>query len=112
MGDLRRNFGQRIRQLRKARGLTQESLAEEAGLEPAYLGAVERGERNLTIDSIERIAKGFDLEPFHFFIFPKDMLVEQLDFTQEQVLGFMEDMSESKRKIILQIIALCSKISK
>lgn len=49
-------LGARVRDLRFARGLTQEGLAEELGVTPRYLAGIERGERNLTLDSIDALA--------------------------------------------------------
>jgi len=49
-------FGLRIRELRLERGLSQESLAHEAALHRTYMGSVERGERNVSIDNIYAIA--------------------------------------------------------
>ena len=49
-------LGNRIRALRKARGLSQERLAEGAGLHRTYVGGVERGERNPTLSTMIRIA--------------------------------------------------------
>ena len=46
-----------MKQLRLSRGLSQEKLAARAGLHPNYIGSVERAERNISIDNIERIAK-------------------------------------------------------
>jgi transcriptional regulator with XRE-family HTH domain len=54
---LRAVLAKNIRALRKERGLSQESLADEAELHRTYIGSVERGERNISIDSIEKIAK-------------------------------------------------------
>ena len=62
-------MGQRIRQLRKAREWTQQDLAERAQLDYKYVGAIERGERNITLDNIEKIATGFGLEVHQLFLF-------------------------------------------
>lgn len=56
-------FGQRLRDLRKARGWSQERLASECGLDRSYVGGVERGERNISLDNICRIAASLDLSP-------------------------------------------------
>lgn len=50
-------FGQRVRQLRKKAGYSQESFADECGLDRTYVGGIERGERNVSLLNIERIAK-------------------------------------------------------
>ncbi|WP_425147827.1 helix-turn-helix domain-containing protein [Deinococcus sp.] len=52
----RRNLAHNLRSLRKAQGLSQEVLADRAGVHRTYLGAIERGEQNVSIDNIERIA--------------------------------------------------------
>ncbi|WP_226532677.1 helix-turn-helix domain-containing protein [Microbacterium paraoxydans] len=49
-------LGARVRELRLAEGLTQEGLAEKLGVTPRYLAGIERGERNLTLDSIDALA--------------------------------------------------------
>ena len=49
-------LGAQVRELRRARGLTQEALAEELGVTPRYLAGIERGERNLTLDSVDALA--------------------------------------------------------
>ncbi|MDN3445803.1 helix-turn-helix transcriptional regulator [Microbacterium sp. APC 3901] len=50
-------LGARVREIRRARGLTQEALAEQLGVTPRYLAGVERGERNLTLDSVDALAE-------------------------------------------------------
>lgn len=53
----RQLFSQNVRKARVAKGLSQEDLAELAGLHRNYVGGVERGERNISIDNMEKLAK-------------------------------------------------------
>lgn len=59
--DLRSEFGRRVRELRVAQGLSQEELAERAGLHRNYIGGVERGERNVALLNIGRLARALDV---------------------------------------------------
>lgn len=61
MSKLSIEIGQRIRSYRLQNGLNQEELAEKCGLHPTYIGQVERGEKNATIESISKIAAGLSL---------------------------------------------------
>lgn len=65
--DILAEFGNRLRQLRKERGLTQEKLAAKAGLHYTYIGAVERGEKNISLVNIGRLAEALDAEIIEFF---------------------------------------------
>jgi transcriptional regulator with XRE-family HTH domain len=55
-GDLQVEVGRRVRRIRDERGISQEALAGALGVHRTYLGGVERGERNLTLRSVERLA--------------------------------------------------------
>ena len=57
VGQMRRVFAGHVRRVRKAAGLSQEALADEAGLHRTYIGSIERAERNVSIDNIEKIAR-------------------------------------------------------
>lgn len=63
-------LGANVRAERHRRALTQEALAEELGITPRYLAAIERGERNLTLDSIEALAAQLDVDPHSLFARP------------------------------------------
>jgi transcriptional regulator with XRE-family HTH domain len=52
----RTRLARNIRAMRKERGISQEELADLAGLHRTYVGSIERGERNVSIDNIERLA--------------------------------------------------------
>lgn len=56
-GELQRRLGRRLRDLRLADGLSQEAFADVLQIHRTYMGGIERGERNLTLKSIERIAE-------------------------------------------------------
>ena len=62
-GDLQRTVGENLRRLRTERGLSQEAFAHEVGFHRTYVGGVERGERNLTLRSVERLADLLGVEP-------------------------------------------------
>jgi transcriptional regulator with XRE-family HTH domain len=58
--DVRERFGDAVRSRREALGLTQEGLAEKAGIHRTYLSDVERGTRNVSLVNVERLARGLD----------------------------------------------------
>jgi transcriptional regulator with XRE-family HTH domain len=62
-GDLQLIVGRNLRTYRRAHGLSQEAFAEVLGVHRTYMGGIERGERNLTLRSLERIAAKLDLAP-------------------------------------------------
>lgn len=62
-GDLQRTVGRNLRVYRKARGISQEAFADVLGVHRTYMGAIERGERNLSLKSVEKIAAKIELEP-------------------------------------------------
>jgi len=62
-GDLQRAVGDNLRAYRQAKGLSQEAFADVLGVHRTYMGGIERGERNLTLKSVERIADRLGLDP-------------------------------------------------
>ena len=61
MSDIAKVLGQRIRNYRTSKGLSQEKLAELSGCHPTYIGQIERGEKNATIESIEKISSALNV---------------------------------------------------
>ncbi|MFH1571219.1 MAG: helix-turn-helix transcriptional regulator [Gemmatimonadota bacterium] len=59
---LQRSFGLRIRSLRRAQGWSQIELGERAGLDHTYIGGIERGERNPSLDAIQKLADGLGID--------------------------------------------------
>ena len=58
----RKDLGKKIRELRKIKGLTQEELGEKARLSYKFIGELERGNVNVSLDSLTSIAQGLDIE--------------------------------------------------
>ena len=54
-------FGERVREIRKRKGLSQEELSFKADLHRTYIGMIERAEKNITLTNIEKIAKALDV---------------------------------------------------
>jgi len=59
--ELLKSFGARVRTLRQARGFSQETLADKCGLDRTYVGGIERGERNPSLQNIARIATALNV---------------------------------------------------
>lgn len=62
-GDLQQILGANVRRFRTSRGMSQEKFAEFLGVHRTYVGAIERGEKNLSLRSIERLAAGLGVDP-------------------------------------------------
>jgi len=72
-------FGSTVRKFREERGYSQEKLAERAGLHRNYIGGVERGERNVALENIVKLAKALSVSPRELFA----------DFRELDVLFFL-----------------------
>lgn len=61
MSDVAIRFGLRLRELRREQGVSQEELAARAELHRTYVSSVERGERNVSLETVEKLAKALKL---------------------------------------------------
>lgn len=100
--------GKRIRKARKAKNLTLEELAECCGLHPAYIGQLERGERNATIATLESVSYALNvpIERFVEYITPGmasqetaanecyNLILEQTPRTQKRLLAILQNMAK------------------
>ena len=60
-------FGNKVRKERNKLGLSQEELAAKAGVHRTYIGMIERAEKNITLENIEKVAKALNLKLSDFF---------------------------------------------
>ena len=71
MKTIERQFGESVRELRKAKGLSQEELAFRAKIHRTYLGSIERGERNPALKNIAAIARALDVSLSELFSYKR-----------------------------------------
>ncbi len=60
-------FGNKVREERKKLGISQEELADRANVHRTYIGMIERAEKNITLQNIEKVANALNLKLSHFF---------------------------------------------
>ena len=77
MSEIKKLLGQRIRQLRKARGITQEELAELLGIGTPNISYIENGKFAPSMENFEKLVNIFNVEPYEFYKFPpKESILE------------------------------------
>lgn len=69
MSDFVKMVGEKIRLVRKARGITQEKLSDLSGLSEKYLSDTERGVRNISLESLEKIMQALQIKPYELFLY-------------------------------------------
>ena len=91
--DICKIIGIRLRELRKLKGLSQEKMAELAGVNVKYYSEIERGKRNVTIKVIEKITTNLGITMEELFRFPVD---EKFSLKAEEIVALMISFLKSK----------------
>ncbi|WP_063565797.1 helix-turn-helix transcriptional regulator [Paenibacillus sp. O199] len=111
--NLPESVGNRMRELRKAKGWTQEQLAEAAGLHYSYIGGVERGDRNISLETLEKIINGFQVPAEEIFKFNEESEYKRaLDEHITLISGKSADEIASLTKINKEILNTIEKLQK
>lgn len=106
--DIRKRIGSRIRQLRKERELSQEQLAEKARLNTKYLGSIERGERNLSLESLYKIANALGISLAFLLQFEAHPSANRLDEAEDTFNKITELLSGKGQKSLRTALNLLS----
>ncbi|MBQ3918983.1 MAG: helix-turn-helix transcriptional regulator [Oscillospiraceae bacterium] len=101
-------IGQRIRGYRTGLKMSQEELAEKCGLHPTYIGQIERGEKNATLESISRIAGGLSIPLCTLFDKIDESTAPDTNYPAKAYELFMAMPPTSQEKLytILEMITL------
>lgn len=105
--DIKAPLGDRIRELRERRGLTQGQLAIASGISKVFLGTVERGEKAATVESLEKIARGLDVAPHELFEFgAKEASLAPSDALGRRIAALARGASQAKLSKIERLVRL------
>lgn len=110
MGVISKTIGERLRRRRTDLGYSQEYTSELAGVHPTYIGQVERGEKNLTVESLEKICSALDypMNELFYHIQPAaptyeyaqksyDLIMEQPAAAQKELYHILETIINYKK---------------
>lgn len=94
-------IAERIRAIRKAQGLSMETLAERAGMTASYLGQIERGERKFSLQMLVNIRTALGVPPSYFFPRSKqgNAKIPKLPLTR-RIMGVLEGLPPKQREVV------------
>lgn len=103
MDGLIKLVGMNIKEIRKSKKMTQDELAEKCGLQTSYLAGVERGERNITLQTLEKIIEGLEEVPINVFNFVNLNIDEQY-FNKKELIILLFNLIETKKEEEISMI--------
>ena len=101
-------IGTRIRLARKKAGFSQEKLAELADVHPTYIGQLERGEKNATLESIHKISSALNI-PLEKLFEKIDLLSDSIDTKRNMPLecyDYLLSLPVSKQEMVVELLSL------
>ncbi|KGR75077.1 helix-turn-helix domain-containing protein [Ureibacillus sinduriensis] len=103
MDTLVKLVGLNIKDIRKSKKMTQEELAEKCGLQTSYLAGVERGDRNITLQTLGKIISGLQITPSCVFNFQK-LDTNEKHFEKEELISILFTLIENKNHDEIRLI--------
>ncbi len=96
-------FGKRVRLFRKKKNWTLEDLAAESGLHPSSISQVERGERNLTLKNLSRLAEGLEVDPYQLLLYESEEVMEEEEASKFKVKEMFENAPSAKKELLFNL---------
>ena len=94
-------LGMRIKEIRKAKQLSQEQLSDKVGISPKYLSRIEMGKGNPSLDMLERMSVILDVQLKDFFDF--DAYRTEL-ITPDRVSRIFQDLDDEKKRLVFSVL--------
>ncbi|REK64803.1 MULTISPECIES: helix-turn-helix domain-containing protein [Cohnella] len=107
MSNLPKLIGERIRNYRKEKGWSQEELAHIANLHATYIGQLERGEKNATLESVEKVANALEI-PLENLFRSIHSNPDSQEYTLTRIVTFLQTKSVEDQKTFLKLLELLS----
>lgn len=101
INDFLTDVGDRVRQLRKSKGWTLDDLSNASGLHPSSISQVERGERNLTLQNLSKLADGLEVAPYQFLLTPDHKI--QTEGANTFLEEMFDEIPEDREETICEI---------
>lgn len=108
MSDLQKLIGQRVREYRNAQGYSIEELAHIADMNAVHLASLERGEKNITLSTLEKVSKALDVQLADVFSIEKPITASEYPIA-DKAASFMKMMTEEEQEFIIQTIQFIRK---
>lgn len=102
--DARQLLGLRIKRIRTELGLSQEELAYRCGMHASHIGFLERGQRNPTLDTLERVALGLNITLSEMLDYEKEPESVSYDEVTNKLVSHILALTPEKKKQVLAII--------
>jgi transcriptional regulator with XRE-family HTH domain len=107
MQDIQTKIGSRLRVFRILHQYSIEELAHKAGLNPAHLGKIERGERNFTIQSLDKIVKALEISYVDLFDFEKEATPVENPIISK-TLSYLSTLTAKEKEHIYKTVQMLS----
>lgn len=107
MGEISVKFGQRVRYYRKELKLSQEQLSELCGLHPTYIGQLERGEKNPSIETVAQLCRGLKITPEKLF---ENFLIDGSESTAHKAYDLFLNIPPEKQEALLELLKAAARM--
>lgn len=109
--DAKQLLGQRVRSYRKQLGLTMEEMAFRCGLHASYIALLESGRRNPSLDTLEKIALGLDVQLSDLLNYNEEPRITIYDTTTNKIISTALKLSPKDREQALVVINALAKVA-